>query len=109
MPPTSMVIHHPFDASLHFNHKTNIVIRNINSVIRLIFKNTKDQAAITSINPGNSIHQMQTYIDHHRIKEIQKIANTMKVNIPRRFDSKTAIREYIQSREFITAMKQSIS
>ena len=42
MLPTNMIIHHPFDNSAHFNHKTNIVIRNINSVIRLIFKNTKD-------------------------------------------------------------------
>ena len=33
----------------------------------------------------------------------------MKVGIPRRFDSKSAIREFIQSREFITAMKQSMN
>jgi hypothetical protein len=70
MLPTNVIIHHPFDVNLHFNHKTNIVIRNINSVIRLIFKNTTDQAAITAINPGNSIHQTQSYIDDHRIKEI---------------------------------------
>jgi hypothetical protein len=29
----------------------------------------------------------------------------MKVGIPRRFDSKTAIREFIQTREFISAIK----
>ena len=81
--------------SHHYNHKTNIVIRNINAVIRLIFKNTKDQQAITALSPGNSAHAMQSFIDENRIKEIQKIANTMKVNIPRRFDSKTAIREFI--------------
>lgn len=33
----------------------------------------------------------------------------MKVNIPRRFDSKTAIREFIQSREFIAAIKQNMN
>ena len=33
----------------------------------------------------------------------------MKVNIPKRFESKTAIREFIQSREFIAAMKQSMN
>ena len=33
----------------------------------------------------------------------------MKVNIPKRFESKTAIREFIQSREFIVAMKQSMT
>ena len=32
----------------------------------------------------------------------------MKVNIPKRFDSKTAVREFIQSREFIAAIKQSM-
>ena len=32
----------------------------------------------------------------------------MKVGIPRRFDSKSDIREFIQTREFIQAMKQSI-
>lgn len=31
------------------------------------------------------------------------------MNIPKRFESKTAIREFIQSREFITAMKQSMN
>jgi len=33
----------------------------------------------------------------------------MKVNIPRRFDSKSAIREFIQSRGFISAIKQSMN
>lgn len=34
-------------------------------------------------------------IDEDRIRNIQKIANTLKVNIPKRFDSKTALREFI--------------
>ena len=42
IPPTKITIHHPFDNMLHFNHKSNIVLRKINAVIRLIFKNTKD-------------------------------------------------------------------
>ena len=33
----------------------------------------------------------------------------MKVGIPKRFESKTALREFIQSREFIAAMKLSMS
>ena len=93
------------DPTHHFNHKTNITIRNINAVIRLIFKNTKEQAAITAISHGNTMHQAQSLIDESRLREIQKIATTMKVSIPRRFDSKSAIREFIQSREFITAIK----
>ena len=42
VPPTKIKIHHEFDTGLHFNHKINITIRNINAVIRLIFKNTKE-------------------------------------------------------------------
>ena len=70
MPPTKIKIFHSPDMSLHYNHKVNIVIRNINAVIRLIFKNTKEQAAITAISHGNSVHQMQSYLDENRIKEI---------------------------------------
>ena len=84
-----------------------MAIRNINAVVRLIFKNTKDQSAITAQSPGST--SLQSQIDENRLREIQKIASTMKVGIPRRFDSKTAIREFIQSREFISAMKLSIN
>jgi uncharacterized protein (DUF1499 family) len=56
VPQTKMVVHHEFDPLLHFHHKVNVTIRNINAVIRLIFKNTKDQTAITAISPGSSIH-----------------------------------------------------
>lgn len=95
VPPTKMKIHHQFDNMLHFNHKSNVVLRNINAVIRLIFKNTKEQQAITALRDAGPSHLPKNQIDENRVKEIQKIANTMKVNIPRRFDSKTAIREFI--------------
>jgi hypothetical protein len=55
-PQTKMIVHHEFDLHLHFHHKVNVTIRNINAVIRLIFKNTKDQTAITALSPGSSIH-----------------------------------------------------
>jgi hypothetical protein len=42
IPPTKITIYHEFDNSLHYNHKVNVVLRNINAVIKLIFKNTKD-------------------------------------------------------------------
>lgn len=61
------------------------------------------------MSQGTSASQIQSQIDENRLKEIQKIASTMKVNIPKRFESKTAIREFIQSREFIAAMKQSMN
>lgn len=58
VPPTKMIIHHEFDPLLHFYHKVNITIRNINAVIRLIFKKTKDQAAITAVSPGSTMHHV---------------------------------------------------
>ena len=42
MPETNIKIHHPFDASEHFNHPINICLRNHNFIIRMLFKNTKD-------------------------------------------------------------------
>ena len=33
----------------------------------------------------------------------------MRVNIPKRFENRAAIREFIQSRDFITAMKYSMN
>ena len=109
VPPTKIKIWHEFDNALHFHHKFNATVRNINIVVRLIFKNTKDQSAITAVSLGTSSLQTQSLIDENRLKEIQKIASTMKVNIPKRFESRTAIREFIQSREFIAAMKQSMN
>jgi hypothetical protein len=64
-----------------------VTIRNINTVIRLIFKNTKEQSAITAIS-NSSVHMAQTLMDENRVREIQKIAVAMKVAIPRKFDSK---------------------
>ena len=58
MPSTKIKIHHKFDSSLHFNHKTNIVFRKINGMIKLIFKNTKE-----SSEPKN-------IMDEKRVKEI---------------------------------------
>ena len=52
---------------------------------------------------------MAQNIDESRMKEIYKISYAMKISIPKRFDSKLAIREFIQSREFITAMKYSMT
>ena len=94
-PPTKIRIWHEFDPALHFNHKFNVTVRHINVVVKLIFKNTKDQSAITAMSQGTSLSQIQSQIDENRLKEIQKIASTMKVNIPKRFESKTAIREFI--------------
>ena len=65
-----MIIHHEFGNTLHFHHKVNVTIRNINAVIRLIFKNTKDQSAITAISPGSNLHHTQAMIDENRLREI---------------------------------------
>lgn len=37
-----MKIYHPFDDDKYYNNKLNTKIRNINTAIKLIFKNTKD-------------------------------------------------------------------
>jgi len=56
IPTTKMTIHHTFDPMLHFSHKVNVTIRSSNAAIRLIFKNTKEQTAITAVSPGSTIH-----------------------------------------------------
>ena len=110
VPPTKITIHHVFDNSLHFNHKLNVTIRTINTAIKLIFKNNKDQAAITVMNGTNSNYTSNwTHIEDDRVKAIQKIALAMKVSIPKRFESKTALREFITTRDFIQQMKTSMS
>ena len=62
MPSTKIKIHHKFDNSLHFHHKTNLVLRKINGMIKLIFKNTKEPSEPKNI------------MDEKRVKEIQKIS-----------------------------------
>ena len=56
IPVTKITIHHVFDPLLHFVHKVNVTIRSSNAAIRLIFKNTKEQTAITAVSPGSTIH-----------------------------------------------------
>ena len=69
------MIHHEFDNSLHFSHRMKIAIRSINAAVKLIFKNTKEQQAITATNQGGNApyayasgHGPQ--IDEDRIKMI---------------------------------------
>ena len=111
IPKTKMKIHHDVDLGLHFMHKTNITLRNVNNVIKLIFKNTKEHQAIVAISQGTKLESNAAMpsIDENRIKEIQKVANAMKVYIPKRFDSKLQLREFIQSREFIMGMKSQLT
>ena len=97
IPNTKIKIHHKFDSSLHYNHKSNQVLRKINGMIKLIFKNTKETS-----EPKN-------VMDEKRVKEIQKISQAMKFNIPNKFESNMAIREFIQSREFVTGIKHFIN
>ena len=48
-------------------------------------------------------------MDEKRIKEIQKISQAMKLPIPNKFESNIAIREFIQSREFVAGIKHYIN
>ena len=70
IPPTKIKIWHEFDKGLHFYHKFNVTVRHINVVVKLIFKNTKDQSAITAMSAGSNSSQIQTQIDETRLREI---------------------------------------
>ena len=109
IPSTQITIHHKFDNNLHFNHQLNKTIRNINAAIKLIFKNDKDRSAITVSSGGATYSSQYQAIDEDRVRAIQKVAMAMKVPIPKRFESKAALREFIQTREFVQAMKGSMN
>jgi hypothetical protein len=106
---TRIKVYHNFDEEEYLNNKINITFRNINTVIKLIFKNTKDQSAIFAVSSSSYVKNSQEIIDEKRLSEIQKIASTMKVAIPKRFETKSSVREFIQSREFISAIKISMN
>jgi len=40
---------------IHAEHKINIIIKKINQIVKLIFKNTKDSQAITAGSGGSVI------------------------------------------------------
>ena len=44
-----------------------------------------------------------------KLSEIQRMATLFNIQIPKRFDSKTALREYFSSKEFILTLKQRIN
>ena len=90
----------------HKNHKINKAITTINNVIRLIFKNSKETVALTSSNANTSLGGNKSrQIEDNRLVEISKIAKSMNISIPKKFDSKASLREYVTSREFILNMK----
>ena len=41
--------------------------------------------------------------------EIQRMARLLNIMIPKKFDSKTVLREYIQSKDFIVTLKTRIN
>ena len=47
IPPCIYPIHHSMDPSEHFNHPINVILRNHNFVIRSLYKNYKEQTALT--------------------------------------------------------------
>jgi hypothetical protein len=88
-------------------HKINKAINIINNIIRLIFKNNKDSLAITSTNNSNSLAgpPSNRLMEDHKIGELQKIAKQINIIIPKKFDSKSSLREFFYSREFILTVK----
>ena len=88
-------------------HKINKAINIINNIIRLIFKNSKDSLAITSTNNSYSLTgpPANRLMEDHKIGELQKIAKQINIVIPKKFDSKSSLREFFYSREFILTVK----
>ena len=91
------------------NHKINKAINTINNIIRLIFKNNKDSLAITTTNSHNTggLNGLppNRLIEDTRVAELQKIAKQINISIPKKFDSKSSLREFFYSREFILNVK----
>ena len=100
-----MPIYH-IDKDLHGEHKINIIIKKINQIVRLIFKNTKDSQAITAGSGGSvMVPALRNPSEDLRFQELARIIKTMNINIPKKFESKTALREFFYSREFILNLK----
>ena len=53
-----------------------------------------------NIPPSN-----RNFEDYRKIEELQKIAKQINISIPRKFDSKTSLREFFYSRDFILTVK----
>lgn len=90
------------------SHRINKAINTINNIIRLIFKNSKDSLALTATNHNNSTLNgppANRLMEEYRINELQKIAKQINISIPRKFDSKSSLREFFYSREFILNVK----
>lgn len=45
LPKTKIRIHHAIDLQLHYDHPINVALRNINVIIRLLFKNDRGPCA----------------------------------------------------------------
>lgn len=100
-------VFHEWDDSILKTHRINKAINTINNIIRLIFKNNKDSMAITATNQSNSLNgpPPNRLVEDYRITELQKISKQINIQIPRKFDSKSALREFFYSREFILNVK----
>lgn len=105
--PNRIPIHHDISENArHENHKINKAIKRINQIVRLIFKNTKDSQAITTGSGGSvTMPAQRNPAEDLRFQELYKVIKSMNVNIPKKFDSKAALREFFYSREFILTIK----
>ena len=104
-------IWHPDNVTGHHkNHKINKAITTINQIINLVFKNKKDSLALTSMSTKNDLGPpANRLIDENRVNELQKIAKKVNIVIPKKFESKTSLREFFYSREFILNVKVKMS
>jgi uncharacterized protein YybS (DUF2232 family) len=99
------------DQQRHKQHPINQAIFLINSIIRLIFKNNRDQSALMLSNQhSSSLGPLSNHaLETKRMNEIQKLSKSMNIKIPSKFENKTAIREFFQSKEFIFQIKSKMN
>jgi len=77
------------------DHAVNAALRRVNRVIKLIFKNNSKQEV--------------TMFDESKIPEIRTVLKEFGLLLPKRFESKSTMREYFQSKEFIVGLKTKMN
>ena len=105
--PNRINIYHDVSSiQRHENHKINKAIKRINQIVKLIFKNTKDSTAITTGSGGSVlVPERRNASEDIRFQELSRIVKQINIVIPKKFESKTQLREFFYSRDFILSLK----
>lgn len=80
---------------LHKDHQVNRAISTINQIVKLIFKNTKETTAVTFGSGGKvDVPKQKVPGEDKRFQELSKLVKQLGITIPKKFDSKLALREF---------------